>query len=558
MTSVAPPPPPQPPTSGGGAAQVTITIPPQSNAAQLLAKAAIDSLIAGQVKAEAPKGEIRLQTDLGLLQFKTPVPLPKNAQVSFRIVQKVPVIQIQLNTVNGKPVSAQGTGSYGNGQTGRPASGNVQTQPQSPQTGNATTITPTFAGLNKASGLRAFVLNPAQSQGQATTSQTAQSAQQTFPSGQGSSSASQGQSGQTTGNAAATPRNTAISNTQQSMGRPGGTTAFQPGNQLNVRLLSVQLPGQSNNPTQLQSPTSTAPPQSGAATSTSTVITQGTVQSTTVQGLPIAKFPQGMVALDTTAKIPEGTQIKMEVLSSVKPDSQGALTQNTPAKAPISTIGQSWPALDQATKLLAEINPAAADTLNNTMLPKPDSRLAANMIFFLKALGRGSFKNWADDKVVRALARARPELLKKLESDFARISDKAKSPNSTDWKIAYVPMQNNGDIHQIRLAERDHEDESQNGQDDPGVRFVIDLSLSRLGAMQLDGLSKDSQKKFDLIIRTHKALPTHIRRDILTIYNESMDTIGFAGKLTFQVTPNFIEIEGIDATSAKLTLGMLV
>jgi len=553
MTSVAPPPPPQPPTSGGGAAQTTVTLPPQSSAAQLLAKAALNSLITGQVKPGAPQGQVLLQTDLGLLQFKAPFNLPKDTQATFRVVQTTPHVQIQLTAVNGKAVSPQTTGTRGTGQgaQGLATTGTPATQSQTGKP--AATVSPTFAGLNKASGLRAFVLNPPQNQTILNTSQSSQGTQppqSTLPS-QGSP---QGTTQSASGRASS---KSTVPSSSQATPRTAASGNFQPGNQLNVRLLSVQLPGQGGKATQLQSPGPSSGAAGGAA-STSTVITQGTVQSTTAQGLPIAKFPQGMIALETTAKIPEGTQIKMEVLSSVKPDHQSHISQSTPAKASMAAIGKNWPALDEAAKLLAEINPTAADMLNNTMLPKPDNRLAANMIFFLKALGRGSFKNWADDKVVRALARAKPELLKKLEGDFSQISDKAKSTNSTDWKIAYVPLQDNGDIRQIRLAERDHEDEAANSKEDPGVRFVIDLSLSRLGAMQLDGLSKDTHKKFDLIIRTHKALPTPMRRDILAIYNEGMDTIGFAGRLTFQVTPNFIEIEGVDASTAQLNLGMLV
>lgn len=553
MTSVAPPPPPQPPTSGGGAAQTTVSLPPQSSAAQLLAKAALNSFISGEVKPSATQGQLILQTDLGLLQFKAPFNLPKDTQATFRLVQKTPHVQIQLTAVNGKAVSAQNTGTRATGQGAHSPATTSNPATQS-QTGKAaSTIAPNFAGLNKASGLRAFVLNPPQNQTTLNTAQSPQGAQapQNTPQSQGSSQGAT-QSAQNI----ASSKSTAPSNAQATP-RTATSGNFQPGNQLNVRLLSVQLPGQAGQATQLQSPTSSSGAAGGAA-STSTVITQGTVQSTTAQGLPIVKFSQGVIALDTTAKIPEGTQIKMEVLSSIKPENQNHINQSTPTKANIAAIGKNWPALDEATKLLAEINPTAADMLNNTMLPKPDNRLAANMIFFLKALGRGSFKNWADDKVVRALSRAKPELLKKLESDFSQISDKAKSPNSTDWKIAYVPLQDNGDIRQIRLAERDHEDEAANSKEDPGVRFVIDLSLSRLGPMQLDGLSKDTHKKFDLIIRTHKALPAPMRRDILAIYNESMDAINFAGRLTFQVTPNFIEIEGVDASTAQLNLGMLV
>jgi len=556
MTSVAPPPPPPPPSAGGSAAQLTVTLPPANIASLELSKLALDSLINGLVKQTTPQGNLQVQTDLGLLQFKAPFTLPEETQATFRLVQKVPNIQLQLVGVNNKPVSpnipAAKVATFA-AQTQALSTNQTQTAlPPSALNANATGAGPaTLLSLNSATGFRAFVLTP--SQAQAFTSTTA------------STSAMQGQSTSSSVSMSATTQISSNNPLQSSTGSPSAVgrnshPMLQPGNDLKVRLLSVQQDQQSGKST-AQAPKNQNPTPTTASTSTTktnTVIIQGTIIGNTTQGQPVVKTSHGLIALDIKAKMPEGTQVKLEILSAARPDPQPHAKPVLSEAKLEQGVGKNWPTLEEIDKILTQSNPGAADNLHQAMIPKADHRLAANMIFFLKALGRGNFKNWADDKVMKALSKARPDLLNKLESDFRQISDKIKTPNSTDWKIAYIPLQDNGQINQIRLAERDHKDEKEEGKEDPGVRFVIDLNLSRLGAMQLDGLTKESNRMFDLIIRTHKPLAGFIRRDILEIYENAMDTIGFDGKLSFQVTPNFIEVDGVDLTSTELNLGMLV
>lgn len=546
MTSVAPPPPPPPPAAQGSAAQLSVSLPPATGqaagqASAALSQMALDSLITGLVKPSGSTGQILLQTSFGPLQFKAPFALPQNAEATFKLIQTEPSIQLQLTHINGKPLPPTTPANRVMMLANQLMQATAQNTAQSTaQMGSPTSNVPsggaapaTLLNLNTANGMKAFVLNlgtPAQA-GQPPQAQ--QQAPTSFAPPQASSGKPQaGPSGNTSG---------AMGATNNTPRQAQGT--FQPGNQLNVRLLSVQLPGQTASQT---APASSAP-------TTSSVIVQGSVIGTTLSQQPIIKIPQGQIALDTTAKMPDGTTVKMEVVSSTRPPSSPFPPVATPAP-----LTQKWPALEETLNTLRELNPSLADQVSKAMLPKPDSRLALNMIFFLKALGRGNFKNWADDTVVKALARAKPNLLGKLETDFQSLSDKAKAPNSTDWKIAFVPMQNNGQIDQIRIAQRDNKDDETEGKEEPGVRFVIDINLSRLGELQFDGLAKDKHKRFDLIIRAKQALPGFMRKEIHDIFDHGMSVLGFEGKISFIVTSQFINVEGTHPQNASLNLGMLV
>lgn len=547
MTSVAPPPPPPPPIGNGNAAQLTVTL--SSQASAQLSKMALESMISGLIKAPvSAKGETVLQTNLGPLSFKAPFVLPSNAQATFKLLQIEPAVQMQLTHINGKPVPPNTPAMRINvlanqlmQSSSNPGlqAGQVKPGMQSGMVSGNATAPATLLNLNTAQGLKAFVLS---------NNLSTQAPQQ--GTAQGATPQIQGQTQSTTtgtfNTAAKAGMQTATQG--QTAGQSGQANHFQAGNQLNVRLVSVQPPGQ----------TATSTPQTATQVSTSTVITQGVVQGQNAAGQPIIKISQGQIALDTTAKFPEGTQVKLEVLSSVKPTDKPVVTQLAQSTLQQASLAQKWPALEEALTTLRETNPVLADQLMNNVIPKPDSRLAMSMVFFLKALGRGTFKNWPGDQVLRAIARSKPELLKKLEGDFSNLSDKAKHPNSTDWKIAYVPLNDQQKLQQIRIAQRDHREEEQEGKEDPGVRFVIDINLSRLGPMQFDGLAKDSQRKFDLIIRTHAALPGFMRRDIHDIYANGMDVIGFDGKISFQVTPNFVQVDDSTAGAGSINLGMLV
>jgi len=543
MTSVAPPPPPpQIPASALPAPQLSVTI---SSPPLALSQLALDSLINGLIRPATPQGEMVLQTNLGTLQFKSPFSLPQGAQATFKLVQSEPTVQLQLTHINGKPIPAntpQARVPVLASQFMQNMTGKVASSPTTPNNIGNTTGPATQINLNTAPGLRAFVLstNPAQN-----------SAQTLGALGQQNSSQGKVPSASTSlpfalkTQLASTPAKTSSQNVTGQVVSPNSSGAFQAGNQLSVRLLSVQQLGQ-NQTTTLAS----------SSSSSKTVVIQGTVQGMTGAGQPIIRTPQGLIALDTTTKIPEGALLRLEILSSSKPTSGTSGLQA--ASSPSQSLSKSWPALEEALNLTRTINPAVTEHLTNTLIPRPDSRMAANIISFLKALGRGNITNWTGEQTLRAIAKSKPDLLSKLENDFSTLSAKSQQPTSTEWKIAYVPMQGDEKIQQMCIALRDQEEEKEGEKEEGGLRFVIDVDLSKMGPMQFDGLAKEQAKKFDLIIRTHSTLEGHVRKNIHEIFENSMEVVGFEGNILFQVTAHFVNVEGMEVQSGTLNLGMLV
>ena len=181
----------------------------------------------------------------------------------------------------------------------------------------------------------------------------------------------------------------------------------------------------------------------------------------------------------------------------------------------------------------------------NTVVPRPDAQLAANVLFFLAALRGGNVRTWLGDGPSRALQRQKPDLLSRLGDEFRTIGRMADEPVSGDWRIAVVPFNSGEELQQIRFFMRRHgaEDDEDEEGGDPGTRFIVDVELSRLGRMQLDGLVRGGDKRLDLIVRSASPLPRHMRDDIQGIFQDACQLTGMTGAATFQCAPpNFIEI----------------
>ena len=51
-----------------------------------------------------------------------------------------------------------------------------------------------------------------------------------------------------------------------------------------------------------------------------------------------------------------------------------------------------------------------------------------------------------------------------------------------------------------------------------GTRFLLDLDLSRLGPLQLDGMFKKESRSFDMMVRTTAPLPETMRTDLAGLF----------------------------------------
>jgi hypothetical protein len=180
-------------------------------------------------------------------------------------------------------------------------------------------------------------------------------------------------------------------------------------------------------------------------------------------------------------------------------------------------------------------------------MPQPGPALAAQMLFFMTALQRGDLRAWLGDAARGALERAgRGTTVSKLAGELKRAADDASAPRSTaaagEWRGQTIPLSNGAAIQPIQLfVHRANPDESGGEHDQTGgkpTRFVLDLELSQLGRIQLDGFAQPP--RFDLILRTSQPLSDAVRTDIRQLFADQMSARGLAGAVSFQVAPPIV------------------
>ncbi|HLO77151.1 MAG TPA: DNA polymerase III, partial [Magnetospirillum sp.] len=241
--------------------------------------------------------------------------------------------------------------------------------------------------------------------------------------------------------------------------------------------------------------------------------------------------------------LPDGTRLTLEVVGAPIPPSPAA----APPARPEGLTAQGWPALSEALDVLATANqPQALEQLLR-VIPQADARLAASMVAFTGAIRNGDTKAVLPDSTVRGLEKAgKKDVASRLKADLEALGEDSGRPvGNGDWRVYAMPFLGGGTIEPVRLFVRKTGDEDGARRDGGGRgndhRFVVDLNLTQLGRLQLDGLVRREDKLFDLIIRTGEPMSADMRRDILGIFSQASELVGTKGTVSFQAGGRWID-----------------
>ena len=557
MSTVAPPPPPPPappPPSVPPAPQPapTATVP---NPPPALTQLPPGTRVEGTVLPQPAGTQIPVQTTLGTLLLQTGFPLPQGGNVVLQLQSLTPQAQLQIVLVDGKPPVPGTPAQPGAATAGRPAAGVpagvTATQAQAPVTLTVgTTVTATvLRGLPDFSGTtpgQAAPGTPAAAPALAGTA-TLASASGAGPSAGTPTSPGQAQTAPGTpaahssaarpGTSATAPAGGTATATAAGGQAATGGSALPAGTQMTVRIVALQ-PAPPNFSGTVSVPLPAATPPTVGTTMTAPVT------GTNAFGQPVVHSPAGVLALATRTPLPPGSSVTLEVAAQpVAPQPRHGATRAEGAHGLLQA--REWPALKEAAEVLQQVDPSVVQQLVTTAIPRPDSQLAATLLFFLTALRGGDVRSWMGNDPVRLLERTRPGLASRLGDDFRGMGRMAEEPVAGDWRVALIPFNTGTEIDQIRLIMRRHgSEEGEDGDEESaGTRFVVDVDLSRLGRVQLDGLTRRKGKRFDLIVRTENRLPKDVGAGIRQIFQDACDLTGIKGGVSFQsAPPGFIEI----------------
>lgn len=503
------------------AASVPGTVANPPPATGLLAPGAV---LQGVVLGANESGQVLIRTDAGTLPLATSAKLPNGSQVTLQVQSLVP----QLNVL-----VAPGTGGGASQAAAGQAAGTVDV-------------------LALGQTIRAFVQGP-------------QSGAGVTP--------------------AASLANQGVAASPPAAPGPLQGPHLHPGGTLQLTVLQVTPPGTAagiQTPGAAATLVSPSGPQAGAATpagqtqgplsslpatgnptgvqTAGGVSVTGFVTGTTAAGQPQVQTGFGALTLDIKASLPAGTRLVLELPASAF---DIAAEAPPPASDPKS-LAYRWPALDYALEILRSLDAPEAQGLMSQQGPAPavpqaGPRLTSSMLFFLTALTGGNPGSWANSlmggQAARLLERAgQGDLLSRLGNELTqmtRLTDAA----GNDWRLLPMPFFDGQQIQQLRLfLRRDSGGGAGGGEGEEATRFVLEVSLTRLGDLQLDGLVRG--KRFDLILRTREGLPDAMRGDILQIFQDANEAAGYKGALTFQASRDWslIPLETADTEHAGLVV----
>ena len=274
-------------------------------------------------------------------------------------------------------------------------------------------------------------------------------------------------------------------------------------------------------------------PAGSPATSAATTVLTATVASTSPGGASLLTSPAGALSLNLPDAPPPGGQVRLEILEILP-----APLTNSPALSASGLRGLGDTLL-QVMQVLSRTNPDAARELA-TRLPQASPELAATLTRMVSSLRLGQVGPVIGDTVMQILEKSgRGGLLSRLREDAQ--SARQTGGENNDWRSYQLPFLNGQEIEPVRLYL--HHPENDDGEPDPDQatkRFLIDLDLSNIGPLQIDGLIGD--QSLDLILRTTTPMPDNFMDDLNLVYITALEAVGKTGRLTFRHDEPLIEI----------------
>ncbi|MDH3700673.1 MAG: hypothetical protein OEU46_05110 [Alphaproteobacteria bacterium] len=282
-----------------------------------------------------------------------------------------------------------------------------------------------------------------------------------------------------------------------------------------------------------------------ASAAAGNTVLSATVTALSPQGAPIAQTSAGAFAINTITTLPVGTRLLFELLPSGTP---------VTATSEVLAAGDPLASLRDAIAALRSGDGALSASLSRSALPQIGPRLSTGMLFILSAVFSGDLRRVFSGDALRNLARTGPDLVQRLGADLGTLQQAATDAAGQDWRGYLLPLLTDTGLERLRLLVRDQDADDVEAEDSGIVRFLVEVTMSRLGAFQFDG--KAGRKTLDLVVRTHRPLDADMQNDIRRIFENTLAAMTFIGTLLFQTVPTFES--PIPETAAPAKKGLVV
>lgn len=270
---------------------------------------------------------------------------------------------------------------------------------------------------------------------------------------------------------------------------------------------------------------------------------QGLIYRPTEQCVPLIATKAGVVVIDTHIALPHLTPVQVVVKDIISPQ----IIPDLPDIDMPTPFKNTWSVLTQALTIMEKTDAFQAEGMK-VVLPQISPRLPVLMMNFIQASENNlPFSAWFGQANVDMLKSipGGDAVLRRLEKDFSSGTKKAIDKQNAVWKGWDIPFLSGNIVEPVSLyLQRPNGgyDPAKKGKVQPaGVRFVIDLSLSKLGKIQMEGLSNRQNKSFDLTLRYERKLPDDFEAHVQKIFTQVLTAFEYSGKVAMKQTNDFIE-----------------
>ncbi|HEY3917822.1 MAG TPA: hypothetical protein VGL83_08505 [Stellaceae bacterium] len=259
-----------------------------------------------------------------------------------------------------------------------------------------------------------------------------------------------------------------------------------------------------------------------APTATGGELVAGTVVDVSGNETLVAT-PIGLLALQQRLALAPGTAIAFIVIETAAP--AGATASPVPMRS-------GWRALEETLLALLDTAPVLADELRAELTPQSGPELAGTLLFLVSALYQGK---WPGPTIINALGENHQQkLISRLADDVAALRRLSDDQTTGEWRVLTLPLL----VGNLPLAVRLYLNRRKPATAQDGIRFALEVELSRFGPVQLDAMLRGH--RLILVVRSHRDLTPEQRQEMRALLQTALAGTGLAGDLSFATVANFL------------------
>lgn len=272
---------------------------------------------------------------------------------------------------------------------------------------------------------------------------------------------------------------------------------------------------------------------------------------------PMIVSGAGVIALNEKISVPHLSTLTLKIVSLTPPEIP------VPDFSPAQENASPWNVLNEAISALEQVDAPAVDALK-AVLVQTGNKMPALMLNYLNAVNAGAdVRAWLGDANVRALeslGKRGQAVLKQLEKEFSSGAKKMTDGKSV-WKGYDIPFMTGTAVEPVSLyLQQSSEALEERAKNKPApvtaVRFVLDLNLTKLGRVQLEGLSQRAKRSFNLNIRHAYPFDASFEDRVRALFTKTLDALNYTGVVALKRTDEFIEIKEERAAPAASDGGL--